>query len=317
MTAAIGLLLVSHSVRLAEGAAELAREMAPDVVVASAAGDVDGGLGTSLEKVTDALTGMFDGSGVDAVVVLCLPLEDHEVVALKQLDVPVAMVGVQVPGFSSVRIDDVAGGRAAMRHLLNLGHERIGLLRIAENGGANDHFPDHRWRGYQEALAERGLAFDQDLEQHDVFGIHGGARGMGRLLSAAELPTAVVVECDEMAFGALRTVRRAGLRVPEDVSVIGFDDHDMAEVMGLTTVRQPVPDQGNQAALLVLDALESPDGRSPSDVTVPTEVVIRESTAPPRGTLTGTTPRGSGENVTAPETTSEAREPHRRPPVDS
>ncbi|QGK70063.1 LacI family DNA-binding transcriptional regulator [Allosaccharopolyspora coralli] len=252
---------------------------------------------------------------VDAVIALCLPLAEHEVRALKELDVPVAMVGVQAPGFGSVCIDDVTSGAMAMRHLLNLGHERVGLLRIGHHGGANDHFPDDRSRGYRQALAERGLEVDEHLEAHDRFGVDGGARAMGWLLSGRELPTAVAVECDEMAFGALRTLRSAGLRVPEDVSVIGFDDQDMAEVFGLTTVRQPVPEQGNQAALLVLDALETADGRSPSQVTMPTELVIRASTAPPRGTRTGVREQEPGASSGSLSTTSVVSDPHRRPPV--
>lgn len=219
---------------------------------------------------------------VDAILVIDLPLAEHEIAALRSLEVPVATLGTRVEGFHSVGIDNTAAATVAVRHLINLGHDRIGLISQENTARAPMPFPENRDRGYRGALAEHGIAYDADLEHRAPFGIDGGAEAMTQLLSVAHPPTAVFVEFDEMAFGAWRALRRAGLRVPDDVSLIGFDDHEMSELLGLTTIRQPVREQGCQAALLLLDALESAADSEPSEITMPTKLVIRQSTAPPR-----------------------------------
>jgi LacI family transcriptional regulator, repressor for deo operon, udp, cdd, tsx, nupC, and nupG len=103
---------------------------------------------------------------------------------------------------------------------------------------------------------------------------------MGELLGLREPPTAVYAHSDELAIGAMRTLRRAGIRVPEDISVIGIDDHPLAELTDLTTVSQPVRQQGVLAGQMVLGLLQGEDVERA--VTVPTRLIIRRSTAPPR-----------------------------------
>src|SRR4029077_13241345 len=105
---------------------------------------------------------------------------------------------------------------------------------------------------------------------------------MGELLGLREPPTAVYAHSDEVALGAMRTLRRAGLRIPEDISVIGIDNHPLAELTDLTTVSQPVRQQGLLAGQMVLELLQGADVERA--VTVPTRLVLRRSTAPPRTT---------------------------------
>ena len=107
---------------------------------------------------------------------------------------------------------------------------------------------------------------------------------MGELLGLREPPTAVYAHSDELAIGAMRTLRRAGIRVPEDISVIGIDDHPLAELTDLTTVSQPVRQQGVLAGQMVLGLLQGEDVERA--VTMPTRLIIRRSTAPPRTTGT-------------------------------
>ena len=200
---------------------------------------------------------------VDAVLVLCLPLTARDTAVLQTLNLPVAIVGAMVDGFASVLIDDARGAKAAVQHLLNLGHRRIGL--ISGNAAGNDplgeepmHFttPVQRRLGYREALERAGVTVDPALEAPGQFTVEGGAQAMADLLCLPSPPTAVFAESDEMAMGALRTLRRAGLRVPEDMSIIGFDGHDMADLFDLTTIVQPVVRQGEIAARLLLDILD-------------------------------------------------------------
>jgi DNA-binding LacI/PurR family transcriptional regulator len=129
-------------------------------------------------------------------------------------------------------------------------------------------------------MAEAEVPVDEELVITTTWGGVQAAEAMEKLLSVRELPTAVLAHSDEMALGAMRTIRRAGLRVPEDISVIGIDDHPVAELVDLTTVRQPVRDQGMRAARLLLALLrgESPDLAQK----LPTRVVVRSTTAPLR-----------------------------------
>jgi DNA-binding LacI/PurR family transcriptional regulator len=111
------------------------------------------------------------------------------------------------------------------------------------------------------------------------WGGRSGADGMSRLLSLREPPTAVYAHSDEVALGAMRTIRRAGLRVPQDISIVGIDDHPLADLMDLTTVHQPVREQGARSAELLLALLRG--DHVDRSVTVPTRLVVRGSTSPP------------------------------------
>jgi LacI family transcriptional regulator, repressor for deo operon, udp, cdd, tsx, nupC, and nupG len=220
---------------------------------------------------------------VDGVIVIDLPLDDAEQALLAGLDIPVVYVGVPSTRCPTVAIDNVAAGVAATRHLVNLGHERIAIISSGPDDPLSFTAPVERRRGYQQALADRGIAVRPDLDVPGGFSLHGGAEAMAQLLAADERPTAVFAESDEMAIGALKTIRDAGLQVPDDLSVIGFDDHDMAEFVGLTTIAQPVVEQGEVAARLFLDALA---GAAPEHVRLPTKLRVRRTTGPIRSLAT-------------------------------
>lgn len=217
---------------------------------------------------------------VDAVLDLTLPLDPTEVTALGRLKIPTVLLGSSLPGFASVRIDDTAGARLAVNHLLSLGHERIAMIS-GEKVSSLARFtaPADRARGYREALREAGGVPDPELEEAGDFTLVGGERAMAALLSSRRRPTAVFAQSDEMAMGALRALRRVGLRCPQDVSVIGFDDHDLAEYLDLTTIAQPVVAQGQRAAQLALDYLQDPSAPPRAEV-LPVHVVIRGTTGP-------------------------------------
>lgn len=214
----------------------------------------------------------------DAVLVLCLPLSPAELEALGGAQIPVALVGADVEDRPSVRIDDVAGARTAVQHLVNLGHERIALISGTPGDPMGFTSQFDRRQGYRETLAAAGLPVDPGLDVGGDFTVEGGERAMTQLLSGPRLPTAVFAESDEMAFGALRVLRRAGLSIPGDISLIGFDNHALADLMELTTIAQPVRDQGAQAAELLLDVLDGHGfGRR---VTLPTQLIVRGTTGP-------------------------------------
>ncbi len=219
---------------------------------------------------------------VDAVLVLALTPTAEEVAALGKLDRPVAVVGSRVPGWSSVRIDDVAAARTAVRHLLTLGHRRIAYLGGSLDDPLDFAAPLDRLAGFRAELAAARLDHPPGWELVGDFTARGARAVTEELLArGGEPPTAIFAASDEMAIGAMRALRGAGLRVPQDVSVIGIDDYEMAEFFELTTVAQPVHEQGRLAAGLLLEAISG--GRHASALTVPTRLVVRGTTAPPRG----------------------------------
>jgi LacI family transcriptional regulator, repressor for deo operon, udp, cdd, tsx, nupC, and nupG len=217
---------------------------------------------------------------VDAVLSLRIP-DDEESAALRSLGVPLATtVGGTRPGFTVVGIDDRAGTESAVRHLVNLGHRRIGMISGA-SGPLHWTTPIERSNAYLDVLADAGIEHDPALEADGDYTVEGGERAMTELLALRHPPTAVFAQSDEMAMGALRALRRHRLRVPEDVSVVGFDDHELSEVVGLTTVAQPVAAQGREAARLLLARLDDPDAGPADPVEMPLRFVLRETTAPP------------------------------------
>lgn len=222
---------------------------------------------------------------VDAVLIASLVLDDAEFDALGALSCPVGLLGLERPGFLSTRIDDVAGARTAVRHLLALGHRRIGLI----GGDTDDPMrftpPLRRRDGYRDALREAGVELDPDLEVLGYFTIDGGGEAADRLLAISDRPTALFAESDEMAYGAMRAARRAGLRVPEDVAIIGFDDHVTAELMNLSTIRQPVAEQAVDITTRLLSTIAAHDDCAAAEVVLPTELVVRASTDPSAAVL--------------------------------
>jgi DNA-binding LacI/PurR family transcriptional regulator len=237
-------------------------------------------LGTDNHERRRAFSGTLLRKRVDGVLVLGLHPTPDEVAALSTVGGPVAIVGAKVPGWASVRIDDEGAARCAVRHLLDLGHRRIGF--IGGDDPLHTAMPADRRCGYRAELATAGLPAAGELEAGGGFTVNGGYAAAQRLLALPEPPTALFAASDEMAMGALQAARRSGLRVPEDVSVIGIDDHEMADLMDLTTVAQPVVAQGVLAAEMILTALTDPD-RPLSAVTVPTELVVRGTTSSPPG----------------------------------
>jgi LacI family repressor for deo operon, udp, cdd, tsx, nupC, and nupG len=217
---------------------------------------------------------------VDAVVVLGMPVARPERERLETMGVHIVSAGGQSEAYPFVSVDDTVAGRQAVNHLLALGHRRIGMIATIDPGQPGWPIRPGRSAAYHETLADAGLPADPDLVVTVEWGGVHGAAAMAELLSLREPPTAVYAHSDEVALGAIRTIRRAGLRIPEDVSVIGIDDHPLAELTDLTTVAQPVRRQGTLAGQVVL-ALLSGDATDPG-ITVPTRLIVRGSTGPPK-----------------------------------
>jgi LacI family transcriptional regulator, repressor for deo operon, udp, cdd, tsx, nupC, and nupG len=218
---------------------------------------------------------------VDAVVVLGFPVDQAEQDRLELMGVSIVAAGGQSAAYPYVSIDDEAAGRQAMDHLIFLGHRRIAMIAaIAPDQPREWAATCGRSRAYYSALSDAGIAPDASLAVTVEWGGLQGADAMSQLLGLRQPPTAVYAHSDEVALGAMRTLRRAGLRIPEDVSVIGIDDHPLAELTDLTTVGQPAREQGLLAGRMVLGLLRGEEVERA--VIMPTKLIVRGSTAPPR-----------------------------------
>ena len=212
---------------------------------------------------------------VDAVLVVGIPVTEAEQARLGLMGVEIIAAGGQSAPYPYVSIDDHLAGSQAVHHLLNLGHRRIAMID-AVDPHAREWPIDGRALAYTQALDEAGIPIDPDLFLRVDWGASAGAAAMAQLLTLRHPPTAVFAHSDEIAVGALRTVQRAGLSVPGDVSIIGIDDHPFAEQLDLTTIHQDVHRQGELAAQMVIDTLA---GRDIDRATVlPTRLLPRGST---------------------------------------
>lgn len=221
---------------------------------------------------------------VDGLLALNVPLADKSVVSLQDLRVPVVTVGTAVEGMSGVLVDNVEVGRQATQHLLDLGHQRIAFFGDDLETMHGFTVASDRHRGYDLTLRAAGIEPDPALVQSTGFSTDGGEaaahRVFGRGWKQCDLPTAVFAVSDEVAMGVLYAARKHGLKVPRDLSVVGVDGHDFAYLFDLTTVSQPVRDQGRIAARLLLEQVNSPQARPPSVVSVGSDLIRRGTTGP-------------------------------------
>jgi LacI family transcriptional regulator len=201
---------------------------------------------------------------------------------LRNAGIPVVVIDRELPYADIVLYDSVGGSYAATQYLLELGHTRIGCIT-----GPSDVVPAaQRVVGFRRALADAGMDPDAAPVVEADFHFAGGREATAQLLSSgAQHLTAVFATNDLMAAGALRELATRGLSVPGDISVIGFDDAPLAEMVSppLTTIRQPMEDMANTAVTLLLDRVRGANGSEPARHVLPTSLVVRDSTAPPGG----------------------------------
>jgi LacI family transcriptional regulator/LacI family repressor for deo operon, udp, cdd, tsx, nupC, and nupG len=194
---------------------------------------------------------------VDGLLVISLPLTEDDLGVLQGEDVPVVLIDVAHDQLSHVAIDDVRGGALATEHLIARGHERIAFVGDAPDNPFGFTSSERRRKGYQRALKKHKLGPRPELEALGGFGRREARDLATGMLRGKDRPTAVFAASDVQAFGVLEAAAHLGLRVPEELAVIGFDDIEMADVVGLTTVRQPLRATGARGADLLLAAIET------------------------------------------------------------
>jgi LacI family transcriptional regulator len=219
----------------------------------------------------------------DGVILVTSELTGSQLGQMRDAGIPLVVVdpvNPPPPDVASVGATNWAGGLAATEHLLGLGHRRIGAI-----GGPGDYLCSRaRIDGYRSALERVGVRFDPALVRHGDFTHEGGFIRGGELLGLASPPTAIFAGSDQQAFGVYEAARQRGLRIPQDLSVVGFDDLPVARWVSppLTTVRQPLAEMGRTAAQMLGELVEGMALRS-GRVELSTELIVRESTASPAG----------------------------------
>jgi LacI family transcriptional regulator len=215
---------------------------------------------------------------LDGMIVMSIPFDDDIAERLADQNLTAVLVELERPGFSSVTIDDAAGGRMAAKLLRQRGHERVAFLGERQ---MTDHRyllqSDARLNGFREELLAAGVDLPDSRVRLVDHNLAAASTATDELLSLNEPPTAIFAHDDTLAAAALRTARVRGLDVPDDLAVIGFDDSEVAELLGLTSIRQPLEESGQTAAETLLGELANPN-RSLQHITLRLTLVERETT---------------------------------------
>jgi DNA-binding LacI/PurR family transcriptional regulator len=227
---------------------------------------------------------------VDGVVAIGLSGDHPEVEQIRSSGLPMVLVDSEdLPEHSSVVVDDEGGARAAADHVAGLGHRDILVVaverpeaRTGRGADAPHGVADRRLRGYRSALAASGIELSPEWIVAGRASIDGGESAFQRAWAFGLRPTAVLAMSDAMAIGTMRAARQLGLRIPADVSIVGFDDIDLAALVdpALTTVHQPIRQKGVDAVRLLLAEMELRAGNQPEHLRLETRLIVRGSTGP-------------------------------------
>lgn len=225
----------------------------------------------------ESLTRLAKHKMVDGLLILShWPLIFKEVLDLEQMEFPYVTVDGSVSGLKTncVGVDNFGGALKAVEYLIGLGHRKIGFI----TGPPDQRHSTERIGGYKEALKRNNIEYDEKIIFPGDFHKKSGQEGMKYLLNLSSPPSAVFVANDNMALAAMKIVKENHLRIPEEISIVGFDDIEVASQLDppLTTVRQPLYQMGEEAAKLLF-ALLNDEKSDPQKIFLDTQLVIRES----------------------------------------
>jgi len=217
---------------------------------------------------------------VDGVIIVPSESPGEILKPLQQAQIPTVVLEHELPDTHCIAIDDLQGGQLATQHLISLGHRRIGMIRRRPTS-ALSHL---RYAAFQSMLKAANIPLDPDLVIVSEAGQASGYASMQKLLALSQPPTAVFAHNDVLAMGAMSAIYHAGLKVPDDISIVGYDDTINAAYLNppLTTVKLPIARMGHMAGKTILDLIKNGNSISPQTTALPVELIIRASTAPLR-----------------------------------
>lgn len=232
-------------------------------------------------RVENDLARLLLGRAVDGAIFTAGTADRDPIDALVEKELPVVLLNRYFEGARAdlVISDNVGGGEAIARHLLKLGHRRIGLI----TGPKHMTTSRDRERGFRTVLDNAGFPLDERLHREGRFSQHSGYALCLELLQEERFPSAIFCQTDMIALGAMNAARKHNVKVPDELSIAGFDDVEMASwtTFGLTTVRQPIARMAEASVRMLLDRIEQRFTGPPRTETFPTSLIVRDSTASP------------------------------------
>lgn len=216
---------------------------------------------------------------VDGMLIISLTPTDEDVSYLLESDIPVVLIDAYHPNLSRIIVDNISGGYQATKHLIDLGHRRIGFISDYLDDPFNSPVR-HRFIGYKQALADAAIPFSPEYHCQGIHGRSEASIMTKQLMALDNPPTAVFAYSDTQAVGVIEAARDLNIKVPEQLSIVGFDNIEAAEYLQITTVRQALYESGVRGCNLLLSLMDDPMP-TPVEISLPTELLQRATTAPP------------------------------------
>jgi DNA-binding LacI/PurR family transcriptional regulator len=238
----------------------------------------------SVQKRDHYLGTLAHSQRADGLIVMSLPPPSEALPALVRGPVPVVFIDVHAPSIAAMpRVvgDDLAGGAIAAQHLLELGHTEIAFIGDAVADPFDFTSSRDRQLGLTDELATAGITVPDAWVGHGAHGRYEARALARRMLTGARRPTAIFAASDTQALGVIAAAHEVGLNVPEDLSVVGYDDIEAADYVGLTTIRQRLIESGRRGAEILLAEIKTRSEHPPVATLIP-ELVVRGTTAPPK-----------------------------------
>jgi DNA-binding LacI/PurR family transcriptional regulator len=238
----------------------------------------------TVQKRNHYLSTLAQSHRTDGVLVMSLPPPEDVLPVLGEASVPVVFIDVHSPSIAAMpRVigDDVGGGALAARHLLDLGHREVAYIGDALADPFGFTSSRDRQEGLTRELAASGVTVPLDWIGHGAHGRYEARDLARRMLAGDPRPTAIFAASDTQALGVIAAAHELGLRVPGDLSVIGYDDIEAADYVGLTTIRQQLFESGRRGAEILIAEIGHPSGQ-PTVTELAPELVVRATTAPPK-----------------------------------
>ena len=219
-----------------------------------------------------ASSGRYDG-----LIVMSLPLDGQDLTRISDTHFPTVLIESSDSRFPTFKIDNNEGARLAVQHLLDKGYKDIGFVGFNPLPSYSINTSRAREQGYIDTLLEAGISVNPNHIFICEYNIEDSRAHIADILTRPDRPDAFFCASDINALGVLKAASEAGLKVPDDIAVVGFDDIDIADYLGLTTVRQPLEESGREAALLVNKLVKDPASIDPRQVLLPLELIERKS----------------------------------------
>lgn len=214
---------------------------------------------------------------VDGLIIFSCPPTQREAQRILASKIPTVLIDGYHPDLNCIYIDNVAGGYTATKHLIDLGHRRIGYLGDPIDDPIGFFVSRDRFQGYRQALADAGIPFNPAYHREGQHSLASGREMALSLLQQPEPPTALFAFSDTIAFGAMEAANQLGLSIPQDLAVIGFDDIELARMYGLSTMRQQLFQTGAMGAKMLLNLINNPDVKQ-QHIQLSSELIVRYST---------------------------------------